>query len=372
MQDCKKGVGKVKFMTDILQNTDYFARKMASWMTSAYGCDIMIKLSFCVDLLWKKDSENDWKWNDRMRKKGIFIMFAAGMLLAAGCGSKTDAASTGQMAKNVETSVVEEGFTEKETLSGEAAEEIVVEGNNGIIYVGTTGSPYSELLTQARIQLAKKGWDLQVETYSDYNKINQDVLGGKLDAHLFAHQTYIDSYNDVNGTELVPAATICFEKHGIYSLLNEELTNLASGAKIAIPEDDTRKAKALLFLQSAGYITLKENVGLTAIMEDITENPKNIEFVTYTMDNVKDILKTADYCIMGADTAILAGLEPKKEVLKEETAASDSARAMAALLVTTQEKVESEQMRLLEQALKSDETKKYVEDTYKGALGLFP
>ena len=300
-----------------------------------------------------------------MKKKRIFLMFLAGMFLAAGCGNKTDAALAEQLAETVETSVVEESLAKQET-------EIVVEGNNGTIRVGTTGSPYLELLTQAKIQLAKKGWDLQIETYSDYNQISQDALSGKLDAHLFAHQTYIDSYNDVNGTELISSATICFEKYGIYSLLNEDLTKVTSGVKIALPEDDTRKAKALLFLQDAGYITLKENVGLTAIMEDITENPKNMEFVTYTIDDIKEVLKTADYCVMGADMAILAGLEPKKEVLKEETANSDSAKAMAALLVTTKENAGSEKLRLLEQALKSDETKKYVEDTYKGALGLFP
>ena len=316
-------------------------------------------------LIQKKDRENNWKRNDGMKKKVIFLIFAMGMLLAAGCGKKTDAALAGQVAETLETSVVEGSLAEQET-------EIVVEGNNGTIRVGTTGSPYSELLTQARKQLAEIGWDLQIETYSDYNKINRDVLDGKLDAHLFAHQTYIDSYNDVNGTELIPSATICFEKYGMYSLLNEDLTNITSRVKIAIPEEDTRKAKAVLFLQDAGYITLKENVGLTAIEEDITENPKNIEILTYTMDNVKDILKTADYCVMGADMAILAGLEPKKEVLKEEKATSDSAKAMAALLVTTKENAESEKLRFLEQALKSDETKKFVEDTYKGALGLFP
>ena len=311
-----------------------------------------------------------------MKKKSIFFMIAVITLLAAGCENKEADAVGAKVAETMEISANEgsslENETEVESITKEEMKTVIVEGNNGVIRIGTMGTPYSELLTQAKIQMAKKGWDLQIEIYSDHEKINQDVLDGKLDAHLFAHQTYIDSYNDVNGTELTASAKICFEKYGLYSVLNDDLTRMADGVLIGIPEDDTRKAKALLFLQEAGYITLKENVGLTAIMEDITENPPNIEFVTYTQETAQDVLKTCDYCVMGADQAILAGLEPHKEVLKEETSSSKSAEALAALLVTTVEKTETEGIRLLEKALKSDETKKYIEDTYKGALGLFP
>ena len=176
----------------------------------------------------------------------------------------------------------------------------------------------------------------------------------------------------MNGTELTAAAVISFEKYGMYSKSNEDLSGEADGMTVGIPEDSTRQAKALLFLQDAGYISLAENVGLTAVLEDVVENSKNIQFVTYNMDTVQTVLAEADYCVMGADQAILAGLEPHKEVLKEETASFSSARSMASLLVTMPDKVESEGLRVLEDALKSAETREFVEDTYKGALGLFP
>lgn len=311
-----------------------------------------------------------------MKKRSIICVFAVLALLAAGCSNDVVKEAGAEMEETQETSVVDgsasENQTEEETVFEDATEQVIVEGDNGVIRIGTTGTPYTELLTQAKLQLAKKGWDLQVEIYSDHETINQDVLEGNLDAHLFTHQTYIDSYNDVNGTELTAAAKVCFEKYGTYSVLNKDLTNVKSGVSVGIPEDETRKAKALLFLQDAGYITLKENVGLTAIMDDIVENPKDIQFVTYTVETAEDVLSTVDYCVMGADQAILAGFEPDKDVLKEETASYKSAEAMAALLVTTMENGNAEKLRLVENALKSDETKKYVEDTYKGALGLFP
>ena len=299
-----------------------------------------------------------------MGKRNIYLVgLGLAVLLFAGCRN-ADVKETGADVANVEEI--------QETSVPASEEEIIVEGNKGVIRIGTTGTPYSELLTQAKIQLAKNGWDVQIEIYSDHEKINQDVLNGNLDAHLFAHQTYIDSYNDVNETQLTTAAEICFEKYGIYSVLNEDLTKTLTNMTVGIPEDGTRQAKALLFLQDTGYITLAEGAGLTAILDDITDNPKNIEFITYNTDTARSVLDTADYCVMGADQAILAGLEPHKDVLKEESTSFDSARSMAALLVTTQEKADSEALRVLEKALKSEDTQKFVEDTYKEAIGLFP
>ena len=299
-----------------------------------------------------------------MGKRNIYLVgLGLAVLLFAGCRN-ADVKETGADVANVEEI--------QETSVPASEEEIIVEGNKGVIRIGTTGTPYSELLTQAKIQLAKNGWDVQIEIYSDHEKINQDVLNGNLDAHLFAHQTYIDSYNDVNETQLTTAAEICFEKYGIYSVLNEDLTKTLTNMTVGIPEDGTRQAKALLFLQDTGYITLAEGAGLTAILDDITDNPKNIEFITYNMDTARSVLDTADYCVMGADQAILAGLEPHKDVLKEESTSFVSAHSMAALLVTTQEKVDSEALRVLETALKSEDTQKFVEDTYKEAIGLFP
>lgn len=312
-----------------------------------------------------------------MKKRIGCVLTVAGVLLFIGCGGKegqsTEALVTVQeLPINMEAENTSETESVSETENELETEEIIVNGNKGTIRIGTTGTPYTELLTQAKIILANAGWDLQIEVYGDYEKINQDVLDGTLDAHLFAHQTYLNSYNDVNSTELASTADICYEIYGIYSLLNADLTGVVTNVTIGIPREDTKKARALLFLQDLGYITLKDGVGLTAISDDIVENPKNMQFVEYTQDTVSDVLQTTDYCVMGADQVILAGLEPEKDVLKEETPQSESAKAMAALLVTTVDRVEDKKLILVEDAIKSETTKEYVEDAYKGALGLFP
>lgn len=299
-----------------------------------------------------------------MKRKytGIFLMTVA-VILFSGCANKAE--NQGLQADS--PIIIEETFSQEEAVEPE----IVVEGNKGTITIGTIGAPYDELLMQAKIILAKEGWDVQIKTYTDHSKINEDVLSGTIDAHLFAHQTYLDSYNDVNGTTMTTVSPVCFEKYGIYSALNDDLTNVSTGVTIGIPAEDTKKAKALLFLEELGYITLKENVGLTAILEDIVENPHNVQFVEYTSETAEEVLNQTDYCVMGANQAILAGLEPHKEVIKEENAQMDSARSMAALLVTNAEQVENEKLLILMETLRSEDVQKYVEDTYKGAVGLF-
>lgn len=241
----------------------------------------------------------------------------------------------------------------------------------GSITVGTVGIPYSELLTQAKILLAKDGWELNVVTYDDLTLLNQDLLNRTLDAHLFAHETYLESYNDVQETNLIAVTPVIYEKYGIYSRLNVDLTKYANGITVGIPAEETQQAKALSFLRDMGYLTLKEGLGLTVSTEDIAEDVYNVVFVEYTQDTAEECLKQCDYCVMGGNQAILAGLEPHKDMLAEETAQMESAKLLAAYLVTTPENAESEKIRVLEEVLGSETIKQYVKDYYKEAYATF-
>lgn len=247
--------------------------------------------------------------------------------------------------------------------------EVEVNGNKGSLLVGTTGAPFTELLTQAKLQLAKDGWDLQIKYYDDIKKMNEDVLNAVLDAHLFAHHTYVESYNEVNKADLVCVAPICYEVYGVYSKLNEDLTNI-SGAMIALPAEAEKKARALLFMQDLGWITLKADAGMTALIEDIEINDKNLQFAEYTQETLAGTMDESDYCIIGADTAIVNGLSVEDDAIRTETKNDASAGLYATLLVTGQEKAEDSGIRILADALASDTMKEYVSDTYKGALEL--
>ena len=295
-------------------------------------------------------------------------------ILFAGCGN-TESGSAAVVreipieadAESTENTIPE-AFSEAGADTTQAAEafediEVEVNGNKGSILVGTVGVPYTELLTQAKLQLAKDGWDLQIRYYEDYEKLNEDVLNSVVDAHLFAHRTYIDSYNYVYKTELVGVMPVCYEVYGIYSKLNNDLTG-ANGAVIGLPQEDEKKARALLFLHDLGWITLKENRGMTTIMEDVETNNMNLEFTEYTQETLMSVMDESDYCIIGADMAIVGGLNVEDDVIRAETAGSTGADVYSALLVTTQEKSAEEKIQVLADALVSEEMAEYVYDTY--------
>ncbi len=315
-----------------------------------------------------------------MKKRFFLQAILICALLFAGCGSAENDSVPAVREIPIETDeknsedAIQEAFGEAKAdalQEEESFEDIKVEvnGDKGTILVGTVGVPYTELLTQAKLQLAKDGWDLQIKYYEDYEKLNEDVLNSVLDAHLFAHRTYMDSYNDVNRTELVEAAKVCYEVYGIYSKLNDDLTE-SDNAVIGLPQEEEKKARALLFLHDLGWITLKENRGMTTTMEDVETNNKNLQFAEYTQETLKSVMDESDYCIIGADAAIAAGLDAEDDVIRAETPGNTSADVYAALLVTTQEKSGDKKIQMLAGALVSDEMAEYVCDTYKGALQL--
>lgn len=314
-----------------------------------------------------------------MKKRVLLLVIAMFCLMFTGCGnteSKNTATVLEIPIEETYESVKEAESTVQEAVSETIEESIVFEdievevnGDKGTILVGTTGTPFTELLTQAKINLAKEGWDLQIKYYDNYGQLNQDVWNGVLDAHLFAHQTYIDSYNDVNKTELYGVAPICYEVYGVYSKLNSDLTQIAD-ATVALPQEAEKKARALLFMHDLGWITLAEGVGMTAITEDIVTNDKNLQFTEYTQDTLASAMDENDYCIIGADSAIVGGLSIEDDAIRAETKNGLSAGIYATVLVTTPDKAEDAKLLTLADALISDTMKEYVSDTYEGALEL--
>lgn len=317
-----------------------------------------------------------------MKKKIWVLLVLAINMVLAGCA---DAEASEMMSvteipieKDVaveSTGAINESDKEVQQVEEEEKEpyedlNIEVKGNKGTITVGTTGVPFTEILTQAKILLAQEGWDLQIIKYEEYMKLNEDVLNGTLDAHLFAHQTYVDSYNDVNLSNLTTIDAVCYEMYGIFSKINQDLTNISKGIVVGIPEDATTKARALLYMQDLNWIVLKEDVGMTAIVDDIVENTKDMKFVEYNPDTLDAVLEEADYCIIGADQAIIAGFDMEEDVLAKESSMSEGSRIFASILAAKEDMAESDKMRALKKVLNSDDMKNYMEETYKGAYAI--
>ena len=145
------------------------------------------------------------------------------------------------------------------------------------IRVGASPTPHAEILKVANDVLKPQGYELQIIEYSDYVQPNMALEGKELDANFFQHKPYLDDFNKEKGTKLVSIGTVHYEPFGIYAGKTKSLGALKDGAMVAVPNDTTNEARALLLLQSNGLIKLKDGAGLTATRRDIAENPKKLK-----------------------------------------------------------------------------------------------
>ena len=173
-----------------------------------------------------------------------------------------------------DTLVVEGGG---DAAASASTEEAAPAEAKGTITVAASPTPHAEILAEAAKVLAKEGWELKVTEFEDYVQPNLVVYSGEIDANYFQHKPYLDNFNEENGTKLVSVAGIHYEPFGIYPGTKKSLDELADGDTIAVPNDTTNEARALLLLQDNGLIKLKDGAGLKATVRDIEENPKNLK-----------------------------------------------------------------------------------------------
>lgn len=236
-----------------------------------------------------------------------------------------------------------------------------------VLKVGASPTPHAKILEQVKADLAKEGIDLQIIEYTDYVLPNTAVQSGENDANFFQHVPYLDDFNKENGTTIVPVAAIHFEPLGIYAGKTASLDALKDGAKIAVPNDATNEARSLLLLQDQGLIKLKDGVGLKATPNDIVENPKNIEFVEVEAAAAAATLKDVDLAVINGNYALSANLSVT-DALASEAPGSVAATAYGNIVAVKAGNENKPAIQALVKALKSDKVKKYIQETFGGAV----
>ena len=234
----------------------------------------------------------------------------------------------------------------------------------GEISVAATAVPHAELLEFVKPALAKEGVELKIKVFTDYVQPNVQVAEGRLDANFFQHQPYLDEFNASRGTALVSIAGVHVEPFGAYSSKIKKLDELSEGAQVVIPNDATNGGRALLLLQKAGVIKLKDGAGITATVKDIAENPKAIKVRELEAATLPRVLAQVDLALINTNYALEAGLNPTKDALVIEGADSPYVN----ILVTTAEKKDNADLQKLAKALHTPEVKKFIADQYKGAV----
>ncbi|HIZ77778.1 MAG TPA: MetQ/NlpA family ABC transporter substrate-binding protein [Firmicutes bacterium] len=236
------------------------------------------------------------------------------------------------------------------------------------IKVGASVTPHAEILEAAKPLLEEQGYTLEIVEFNDYVQPNLNVDSGELDANYFQHKPYMDEFNEENDTNLVAVAAIHYEPFGLYPGKTATVEELADGASIAIPNDGTNEARALLLLQQEGLITLSEDAGLSATKVDIAENPKNLDIKEIEAAQLARSLSDVDMAVINGNYAIEAGLVVGTDAIATEDADSIAAETYANVVAVKAGNEENEAIKALVEALQSDEVKQFMEETYNGAV----
>ena len=238
----------------------------------------------------------------------------------------------------------------------------------GTITVAASPTPHAEILAQAAPILAAEGWTLEVKEFQDYVQPNNVVESGEFDANYFQHIPYLENFNEEQGTHLVNAGGIHYEPFGIYPGTKASLDEIAEGDTIAVPNDTTNEARALLLLQDNGILKLKDGAGLTATVLDIEENPYNVEILELEAAQVPRVKDEVAYVVLNGNYALDAGFSVAKDSLAYEKSDSDAAKTYVNVIAVKEGNENSEKILALVGALKSDAIRQYINDTYDGAV----
>lgn len=263
-----------------------------------------------------------------MKKKAIGILLTAALIAGvfSGCGSKSD---------------------------------------DKTIKVGACVTPHAEILNSVKDKLAEEGWDLEVVEYNDYVLPNTALEDGELDANYFQHKPYLDDFNEENGTHIVGVANVHFEPMAIYAGKTASLDDVADGASVAVPNDTTNEARALLLLEAQGLISLNEDAGVQATVLDITDNPYHLEIKELEAAQVAKSIQDVDFAVINGNYAIEAGLT---DPLAVEASDSLAAETYANLIAVKEGNEDSEKTKALVDAVLSDYVRDYINENYEGAV----
>ncbi len=239
---------------------------------------------------------------------------------------------------------------------------------DNVITIAASATPHAEILEVVKQELAKEGWELQITIYNDYIIPNQVVEDGEVDANYFQHTPYLNTFNKEQGTHLVSVLTVHYEPFGIYPGTKNAISALSEGDKIAIPNDGSNRARALLLLEAQGLIKLKEGVGVEATDLDIVENKLKLEIVQMEAAQIANVRDSVALAVINGNYALQAGLNAGKNAIAVEDTKSVAAATYGNILVVKEGNEQTEKTLALVEALKSQAVKDYINNTYQGAV----
>ncbi|UQZ89688.1 metal ABC transporter substrate-binding protein [Deltaproteobacteria bacterium Smac51] len=234
---------------------------------------------------------------------------------------------------------------------------------NDTIKVGTTAGADVEILEKARDVAAKNGLTVQIIEFSDYVRPNLALADGEVDVNSFQHIPYLDTFNKERGLNLVGIGTTYVSPIGFYSNKIKSLDELKEGDSISIPNDPTNGGRALLLLQKAGFITLKESAGLTATPFDVVDNKLKLKIIELDAAQTPRSLDDVATAAINNTFAIPAGLNPIKDAIYLE----DSESPYVNVIVARAEDKDNPLYKKFVEAYQSQEVADFILERFQGS-----
>jgi D-methionine transport system substrate-binding protein len=279
-------------------------------------------------------------------KKKMFAVILASVLsasLLAGCGGSSG--SQGAKEETVDAPV-----------------------EDNVITIAATPVPHAEILEKVKPVLEAEGIELKVVVYNDYVQPNEVVYSGEMDANYFQHIPYLESYNEEHGYDLVNAGGIHYEPLGLYPGTKSGLGGMADGDVIAIPNDTTNEARALLLLQDNGIIKLKEGAGLTATVNDIESMAFDLKIEEMEAAQIPHVIEEVSYVVLNGNYAIEAGYNLEDDAIVYEMSDSEAAETYVNVIAVKAGHENDENIKILVEALRSPSIVKFINEKYNGAV----
>ncbi len=288
----------------------------------------------------------------------ISAAFVLGVTGCAGAAQSTPAGGAGS--ETAEASNEASGDSGVAGAREEEKDEVTIK-------VGANITPHAEILREAQPLLKEKGINLEIIELEDSITPNTGVIEGSLDANYFQHVPYLEQFNEENGSDLVSIGAIHYEPFGVYAGRTKDLKDLPDGALVAVPNNVTNEARALLLLAQEGLLTLKDDAGIEATIGDIVDNPKNIEFKELAPEQLVAALPDVDIAVINGNYAIEGGLHVSQALAVE---ANDglAAKTYGNIIATSPDKKDDPALAALVEVLQGSEIKAFIEGKYDGAV----
>lgn len=277
--------------------------------------------------------------------------------LLAACGGAADTSTE----SDAQEETAEAESTQAAEEEGDAPEAVTLK-------IAASPTPHAEILEYAASALAEEGITLEVDEFEDYVQPNNVVDDGTYDANYFQHTPYLDSFNEENGTDVVSAGKIHYEPFAIYPGTKSSLDDIADGDSIAVPNDTTNEARALLLLQDNGLITLNDGVGLEATVNDIADNPHNLKIEELEAAQVSRAAQDVAFLAVNGNYAQEAGWTVADNAIAVEKSDSEAASTYANIIAVKNGNENNESIQKLVEVLRSDDVQAWIEQEYNGGV----